>query len=90
MREIKPSTQLWLGAWEMLQDRSDELFRLLTHDCKRLDLESLHDLRVSSRQTQQVMQELIAQKRQMFFVEFLRQDELCPVTSLGARLRRLL
>lgn len=49
MREIKPSTQLWLGAWEVMQDRSDEFFRLLTHDCKRLDLESIHDLRVSSR-----------------------------------------
>ncbi len=49
MREIKPSTQLWLGAWEVLQDRSDDLFRRLTRDCKRLDLESVHDLRVSSR-----------------------------------------
>lgn len=49
MRALKPSTQLWLGAWEVLQARSDELFRLLTRDCKRLDLESIHDLRVSSR-----------------------------------------
>ena len=46
---LKPSTQLWLGAWGVLQERSDELFRLLTRDCKRLDLESVHDLRVSSR-----------------------------------------
>jgi CHAD domain-containing protein len=46
---MKPSTQLWLGAWEVMQERSDELFRLLTHGCKRLDLESIHDLRVSSR-----------------------------------------
>jgi CHAD domain-containing protein len=46
---MKPSTQLWLGAWEVMQERGDELFRLLTHDCKRLDLEAIHDLRVSSR-----------------------------------------
>jgi CHAD domain-containing protein len=49
MREIKPSTQLWLGAWEVMQDRSNELFRLLTRDGKRLDLEAIHDLRVASR-----------------------------------------
>ena len=49
MREIEPLTQLWLGAWEVMQERSDELFRLLSHDCKRLDLEAIHDLRVSSR-----------------------------------------
>jgi CHAD domain-containing protein len=46
---MKPSTQLWLGAWEVMQERGDELFRLLTHGCKRLDLEAIHDLRVSSR-----------------------------------------
>ncbi|MDZ4185177.1 MAG: CHAD domain-containing protein [Desulfuromonadales bacterium] len=46
---LKASTQLWLGAWGLLQDRSDEFFRLLTRDCQRLDLESIHDLRVSSR-----------------------------------------
>lgn len=49
MIAIQPATQLWLAAWGVLQDRSDELFRLLDHDCKRLDLESVHDLRVSSR-----------------------------------------
>ncbi|MDO9080423.1 MAG: CHAD domain-containing protein, partial [Desulfuromonadales bacterium] len=46
---LKGSTQLWLGAWGVLQERSDDFFRLLTRDCKRLDLESIHDLRVSSR-----------------------------------------
>ena len=46
---MKPSTQLWLGAWEVMQERGDELFRLLTHDSKRLDLEAIHDLRVASR-----------------------------------------
>lgn len=49
MSKVEPSTQLWLGAWELLQGRSHELFRILTRDCKDLELESIHDLRVSSR-----------------------------------------
>lgn len=49
MTWLKPSTQLWLGAWGVLQERGDDFFRLLTHDCKRLELEAVHDLRVSSR-----------------------------------------
>lgn len=46
---LQASTQLWLGAWGVLQDRSNEFFRLLSRDCQRLDLEAVHDLRVSSR-----------------------------------------
>jgi len=77
MREVKPSTQLWLGAWEVLQDRSDELFRLLTHDCKHLDLESIHDLRVSSRR----LREGLA----LFSPCFPRRH----LTALRARLKQL-
>lgn len=77
MREMKQSTQLWLGAWEVMQGRSDELFRTLTRDCKRLDLEAVHDLRVSSRRLREGL---------ALFAPCFPKRHLTP---LRARLKRL-